>query len=195
MRQLQRTGPPIQTPPPVSSTPAPGQSQRAAELNALISPEAFQARALNMGPPRRVFVELGSSMVRSPDAVLRGGVVRDSIIRRLGASGRFRPIPTDSAQMALAKTRTFDTLAAMLNVDLFVTLRSSPSRADSVHWQVEARDLSAHPQYLSRTVTGLSGPIADGMDMNITRFVDLLVRQLAEIDRAPRKPVAAGQGR
>ena len=127
--------------------------------------------------------------------MLRAGVVRDSIIRRLAASGRYRPIATDSAQLALAKTRTFDTLAVMLNVDLFVTLRTSPTRGDSVLWRAESRDLSAISQYATRDAIMISAPIVDGMEMNISRFVDLVVRGLAEIDRAPRKAVVGAPGR
>jgi serine/threonine-protein kinase len=195
MKQLQRTGPPVQTPPLVSSAPVPGQSARAAELNALLSPEAFQARALNMGPPRRVFIEVGSSMLRSADVMLRSGVVRDSIIRRLAASGRYRPIPTDTTQLALARTRNFDSLGVLVNADLFVTIRTGQSRADSVLWQAEMRDLTAHSRYTTQLASMLSGPIADGLDFNLSRFVDLVVRGLAEIDRAPRKPLVVAPGR
>lgn len=190
MKVLQKTGPPVQTPPPVSNLPVPGRSQRESEAAVLLSPEAFQARALNMGPPRRVFVEVGSSMVKSPDVMLRAGVLRDSIIRRLGASGRYRPVPTDTAQMALAKTRVFDTLSVLTGAEMFVTLRTQPARGDSVMWRVEARDLAAHAQYTNREVNIIGGSVADGLDFNITRVVDALVRALAEIDRAPRKALS-----
>jgi serine/threonine protein kinase len=188
MKQLQKSGPPVQTPPPVSNLPIPGVSAAAAERAALTSPEAFQARALNMGPPRRVFVEVGSNMIRAADVMLRGGVVRDSIIRRLGASGRYRPIPTDSTQHALAKTRNFDTLSILTNAEVFVTLRTQPARADSVLWIAEVRDLTANTQLAVRSLSMMGGPIADGLDFNLTRFVDSVVRQLAEVDRAPRRP-------
>jgi serine/threonine-protein kinase len=192
MKELRKSGPPVQTPPPLSSAgtaplvnlPA-GVGQRVLfEPN---SPEAFQARALNMGPPRRVFVELGSAMLRSPDVVLRAGVIRDSIIRRLGASGRFRPVPIDSAQAALARARTYDSLTAWLNVDLFVMVRTSGARADSVQWILDIRDFGAISAYSSRGVTAISSSPADGMEFNVPRFLDQMVRSLADLDRAPRK--------
>jgi serine/threonine-protein kinase len=186
MKAMQRANPPVQTPPPLSAM-LPGS--RPSDAAIVGTPEMFQARALNMGPPRRVFVELGSSMVRSPDVMLRGGVLRDSIIRRLAASGRYRPIPVDSAQLALARGRNFDSLGVWLNLDLFVTVRTSLGKADSVTWQLDVRDQSAITAYQSRSAVARSGSVAEGMVFDVPKLVDQAVRQLAEVDRAPRRPV------
>jgi serine/threonine-protein kinase len=182
MEALKRSGPPPQTLPPLSA-PLVGSNT----TTQLLSPEAFQARALNMGPPRRVFVELGSSMIRSPDVVLRAGVVRDSIIRRLGASARFRPISIDTAQAALTRTRNFDTLAVLTNVELFVTVRTTPLRGDSVQWQIDARDQTANSAYSNRSATARGGSVAEGLQLDIPRLLDQVVRNMAEMDRAPRR--------
>ena len=187
IRQLQHAAPPIQSPPPLSGRGSAG-SRPGAIVEALLTPEAFHARALNMGPPRRTFVELSaSSMLKSPDVIIRAGVVRDSIIARLKASGRFRPIPIDTVQAAVARTRSFDSLAVILNTDLFISLRTSPARADSVVWQVDVRDLGAHVAYQSRGVTVRSGGVPQGLAFDIPQFVDKVILQLGEVDRAPRK--------
>ena len=153
-----------------------------------IDSAAFAKRAATLGPARRLVVTEPRTYRGMDDLNAYAVTVADSLRHALGGSRRFVLVDRDTVRQALEKTRTIDDLAQILNADAFASITVVPLRGDSVRWQLTLRDLSAHTAYRTRTLmssTASRHGAAPGLDSILT----IAVRQLHEMDRAPRRTV------
>ncbi|MDB4915639.1 MAG: putative serine/threonine protein kinase [Gemmatimonadetes bacterium] len=153
-----------------------------------LSPEAFAARANNMGPARRIGVSIYSGL-RSPAMISAAGAVRDSVIARLRGKSRYVIIPTDSVSSALARSRITDSLRTWLNADLWLTINvSGDVGADSVNWTLTMRDFTAHGTYANRGVGSRRVALSNSADpATLSALMAGVVQALESMDRAPRR--------
>jgi len=158
-----------------------------------LSREAFDERAANMGPPRRLFVSFPSLSSRSSFIAPQVDSVVDSLRAVLGQDRRFVLVPADSVRQILARTRTTSVIADSMNVDLFASLSASMLPDTSVIWQVRSRDLSAHGSFSSRDIT------MRRERPDLLKGIDSLIagtrQQLREMDGAPRRKPASPDSR
>jgi serine/threonine-protein kinase len=150
-----------------------------------MSPTAFAERAAAMGAPRRIFVSIPSEARRSTAVGAAAGAIMDSLRRTIGRNKRFIVIDRDSVRDALARTRTTDSIAKLLNVDLFASLYPTVARDSSVQWTLTLRDLGAHPAFGSRSTSVRTR--ADSIPWVTDSLIRAGVRMLDEIDHAPRR--------
>jgi len=154
-----------------------------------LSREAFDERAANMGPPRRLFVSFPSLSSRSSFIAPQVDSVLDSLRAVLGKDKRFVLVPADSVRQVLARTRETMVIADSMHVDLFASVTASMLPDTSVIWQVRSRDLGAHGSYASRAIT------VRGERPDLLKGIDSLLagtkRHLREMDAAPRKKPAS----
>ena len=156
-----------------------------------LSPEAFAARAADMGPARRLFVsvpQLSRSVVRL--APLVDSLV-DSVRATLGRDPRYVLIPEDSVRMQLARTRTTSAIASALAVDLFTSFQISALPDSTVVWQINLRDLGANSAYTTRAIVARTRPPERLAELD--SLVTQSARFLQEMDRAPRRLPARGR--
>ena len=150
-----------------------------------LSTEAFADRAANLGPPRRLF--LSSPRLSARQAAFAPVVdsLADSLRRAIVRSARFIVIDADSTRMMLERTRTINSIAAAMKVDLFASIYLSPQADSTVAWTVTVRDLTAHQAFATRSmgVKSDSGAPLSAIDKLVGRSVQFL----HEIDRAPRR--------
>jgi serine/threonine protein kinase len=158
-----------------------------------LSREAFAERAANLGPPRRLFVAYPNLSARSRFLSPQVDSVVDSLRATLARDGRYLLIPADSVRDMLARTRTTNTIAQAMQVDLFASVQVSVLPDTSILWQVAASDLTAHGAFSRRTVTmrGERSALLQGLDSLVTQAK----AHLREMDRAPRRRPAAGDSR
>ncbi len=154
----------------------------------ILTPEAFQTRAANMGPPRRVGVSIHSSLT-NPGLVIAAGAVRDSIVQRLAANGRFVLIPKGDVVAGLERTRNTDSLRTWLKAELLLTINVAGTvGSDSLRWIVVLRDFSAIASYTNRSASTPTVAAAGAGDPQvISALAGQVMRWLDEMDRAPRR--------
>ena len=150
-----------------------------------LSREAYEERARNMGPPRRLFVSIPATNSRSSLIAPQVDSLVDSLRAMFTRDTRYVLVPTDSVKAALAKTRSVSAIAESLHVDLFASLTVSVLPDTSVLWQITTRDLGAHSAFATRAVSArVERP-------NLLKEIDSLVftttRNLREQDHAPRR--------
>jgi tRNA A-37 threonylcarbamoyl transferase component Bud32 len=154
------------------------------------APEAFEARAAQMGPARRVVVS--PPRPRSDTALNAAALaLADSLRKAVSGDPRFVLVPADSVSQVFAVTRDVDEVAARLHTELFISLTVFPMPDRSVMWQVTTRDLSASAAYRQRVVP-LPVP-RDSLRAVSDSLVAQTLRTLHEEDRAPRAE-ATGRG-
>lgn len=155
-----------------------------------LGPEAFSARAADMGPPRRLFVSIPQlSRSSSRLAPLADSLV-DSVRATLATDHRYVVIPADTVRAQLSRSRSLNTIAANLDVDLFTSFQVSSLPDSTVLWQVTLRDLGAHAAYGTRTVVVRTKPPERMADLD--SLVRGTVTLLKEMDRAPRREPPPG---
>jgi hypothetical protein len=146
--------------------------------------EAFDARAANMGPPRRVVV-WNHPPDRQPGLQESGTSITD-VLRKTVNSKRFVTVSRDSTFSLLDKTRNRDSVMQALNADLMVSIRGTVVHQDTVFWVITLRDPSAYSSYTQRAIVSPRAPLATPL-----LFVDSMVSQsvhaVEEMDRAPRR--------
>lgn len=162
--------------------------QTEAGSRAPLTPELFNARLADMGPPRRIAVSIHSS-VRNPIAVTGATIIRDSLEARFRANARFVLVANDSVTVALAKSRTIDSLRLWLHSDMWVTLNASGDlAADSLRWSATLYDFSANARYTQNSTTSERVAIATATEPStVTQLVNKIMRLLDVMDNAPRK--------
>ena len=161
---------------------------RSSRRRNILTPEAFQERAANLGPPRPVVITISSSL-RAPSLVIAAGAIRDSITARLRSALRFVPIANAVVTDALERSRSVDSLRAWLKSDLFLTINAGGSfGSDSLRWIVSLRDYTAHSAYGNRAASSPQVAIASAAEPAVVRpLVEAVLRNLDEMDRAPRR--------
>ena len=147
---------------------------------------AFNERAANLGPSRRVVVS-NHAPDQQPAVQEAGSLIMDAVRHALASSKRFIPVRRDSTLATLEKTRDRKLVGTMLNSEILISIRGSVERADSVRWTVTVSDATALPAFEQRSVTGprvpLSAPHTAGASL-----VAQVLALLEQIDRAPRRP-------
>jgi hypothetical protein len=154
-----------------------------------VDPElrAFQERAANMGPPRRIVIwnHPPHDNLRVQEA---GSVVMDGLRAALRGSTRFVQVPRDSTLDLLARSRNRETVMSTLNADLMVSISSSTNSqsADSVSWIISVRDMTALPNYAERSFRSASAPIATPFAYTAAALARTLAA-IEQMDTAPRR--------
>lgn len=147
---------------------------------------AFDGRAANMGPPRRIVIWNHPPDRRNQALQDAGSTIMDVLRKSIRGQLRFVQADRDSTLALLARTRSRDSVAHALNADMMATIRGTPASGDSVTWILQVWDLTAHSAFSSRIVTAgkvaLSDPLASVDSLTARAF-----HALQEIDRAPRK--------
>ncbi len=150
---------------------------------------AFEQRAANMGPPRRVVV-----WDHPPDNVpgVRdgGSAVMDVLRKALATTTRYVPVSRDSTLAALDKSRERSTVLAALHADMMVSIRGRPVHGDSVSYALTVWDLGAVPQLSSRSVGGPASPISAPL-LHADTLVSRAIQELQQVDRSPRQSANA----
>jgi serine/threonine-protein kinase len=150
---------------------------------------AFEQRAANMGPPRRVVV-----WDHPPDNVpgVRdgGSAVMDVLRKALATSTRYVPVSRDSTLAVLDKSRERNAVLAALHADMMVSIRGRPVHGDSVSYALTVWDLGAVPQLASRSVGGPASPLSAPL-LHADTLVSRVIQELQQIDRSPRQTAGA----
>jgi serine/threonine protein kinase len=167
------------------------QMDRAPRADA-IDPElrAFDERAANMGPPRRLVI-----WNHPPHDNLRvqegGSAVMDVLRTVVRSNPRFVQVARDSTLELLARSRNRETVMNALNADLMVSINSSTSsRGDSVSWTISVRDLGAANPYQERSYRSAPAPIDNPLAYSAITLSRVLAA-LEQIDAAPRRRAEA----
>jgi serine/threonine-protein kinase len=147
---------------------------------------AWDKRAASLGPVRRIVVVEPRLSSSQQAAAGTAAAIADSARRAFTATKRFVAVPRDTVNAAVAKTRTVDDLAAMLNADVFASFTAYRAGPDSLQWQLTLRDLTAHSAYRSRLVNFFPAPMTE-MTPRVDEALGVAVRFLNEMDRAPRR--------
>lgn len=156
--------------------------QRAREL----SSEAFAQRANTLGPPRRLFLSHPRLTARQAAFTSAADSLADSLRGAIQRTGRFVVIDPDSTRLMLERTRTINTIAEAMKVEVFASIYLAQQRDSTVTWTITVRDLTAHPVFTTRSMSTRSDP---GVPLSsIDGLVSKSVQFLHEIDRAPRRP-------
>jgi serine/threonine-protein kinase len=150
-----------------------------------LSKEAFDARAANLGPARRLIVWNHPPDPQHKDIELGGTALADILRKSLSGNARYVVLPVGETMEILNKTRNRDVVARDAKAELMVTIRGSTVR-DSVQYTVTAWDMGAYGPYQQRSVN--AGRVAAN---NLTANADALSRLVAQaletLDRAPRQ--------
>jgi hypothetical protein len=149
---------------------------------------AFDERAANLGPPRRVVVS-NHAPDQQPAVQEAGSVIMDVLRHALASSKRFIPVRRDSTLATLEKTRDRKLVGSMLNAELLISIRGNVERADSVRWTVTITDATAAPNADQRGATGPRVPLAAPYTSAASLVAQALLL-LEQIDHAPRRPTA-----
>jgi hypothetical protein len=163
------------------------QMDRGPRLGA-VDPEvrAFDERARDMGPPRRVVIwnHPPHENLAMQEA---GSAVMDALRATLRRFPRFVPVPRDSTLDLLARSRNRETVLATLKADFMVSITgnfSSPAN-DSVSWQITVRDGGAATPYRERSFrsaeTSLAAPFAF-----VAATLSRVISAMEQMDAAPR---------
>jgi serine/threonine protein kinase len=148
---------------------------------------AFDARAANMGPPRRIVIWTHPSDRRNPAVQDAGSAVMNVLRKTLNAQPHMTEADRDSTLAVLARTRDRDSVSHELNADMMATIRGNLASGDSVMWVLTLWDLTAHRSFAQRSITAGKVAIADPL-ANVDSLMAKSVRALQEMDRAPRRP-------
>jgi len=152
-----------------------------------LTKEAFDARAANLGPARRLVITEPNVTSRAlQPSVMMATQFADSLRKILGKSKRFTLIDRDSVKAAAQLARSTNEIAPMLHADVTASVQLFRATGDSVIWQVTARDLSASPAYGLRAWT--TKPIAQGDKIaGLDTLLARTAKDLEEMDKAPRR--------
>jgi hypothetical protein len=145
---------------------------------------AFDERAANMGPPRRVVVA-NHPPDRNPALQEAGTQVMDVLRHSLSLTKRFVPVRRDSTHSALERSRELATMRSLLNADLILSIRGIPTQGDSLMWLVSISDATAARPFDQRSVTSQRVSSANPMT-SAASLVALVINALEMIDRSPR---------
>ena len=148
---------------------------------------AFNERAANLGPPRRVVVS-NHAPDQQPAVQEAGSLLMDAVRHALASSKRFIPVRRDSTLATLEKTRDRKLVGTMLNSEILISIRGSVERADSVRWTITVSDATALPAYEQRGLTGPRVPLAAPYTAGASLVAQVLAL-LEQMDRAPRRPM------
>jgi predicted Ser/Thr protein kinase len=152
-----------------------------------LSKEAFEARAANMGPARRLIVWTHPRDAARPEIEAAGSTVSELLRKQFASNPRYVVVPADETLNALLKTRDRDEISRMVRAELMVTIRGNQVRGDSVQWATTAWDLAAFESYQQRTVS--AGRVHIGAPTsNLDSLFRATSRALETIDKAPRRP-------
>ncbi len=147
---------------------------------------AWDERAANLGPARRVIVADPAPDRRNPALADSGAVILNRIRKALANSkGRYTVIATDSTKAALAKTRNPMGVAEILNGDMIVSIRPNPIPGDSVIWTITLRDLTANSGFAERS-TMIKLPSTTST-ARLDSIVNVSLRWLDQMDHSPRR--------
>jgi tRNA A-37 threonylcarbamoyl transferase component Bud32 len=149
---------------------------------------AFDARAADMGPPRRVAVWTHPIERRNQTIQDAGSAIMNVLRKVLSSQQRFVGIDRDSTLDVLAKSRDRDVVSRALNADMMATIRGNPMPGDSVLWVLTVWDLNAVNSYNTRSITSPKVSLSEPM-VNVDSLTTKALRALQEMDRAPRKAV------
>jgi predicted Ser/Thr protein kinase len=152
-----------------------------------LSKEAFDARAANMGPPRRLVVWTHPRDAAHPEIESAGSTVSELLRKQLASNPRYVVVPADETLNALLKTRDRDEVSRMVRAELMVTIRGNLVRADSVQWTTTAWDMAAFESYQQRQVNAGRVPIGTPT-ANLDSLFRATSKALETIDKAPRRP-------
>ena len=149
---------------------------------------AFDARAANMGPARRIVVWNHPPDRRNQTMQDAGSAIMNVLRKSLSAQPRFAEVDRDSTLAVLTKTRERDSVVRALDADMMATIRGNAVAGDSVMWVLTVWDLTAHGAYASRTITSGRVPLTEPL-ANVDSLISKSVRAFQELDRAPRRAV------
>lgn len=149
-----------------------------------LSKEAFDARAANLGAPRRLIVWTHPPDAAHRDVEAAGTAITDSIRKALSGNPRYIVVPAGETRGILGRTRSRDQVMAAAHADMMVTIRGSVQR-DSVLWVLTAWDNSAFGPYHERSVTaGLVSLVTP--TANVDSLSKAVAAALTSLDSAPR---------
>jgi hypothetical protein len=148
---------------------------------------AFQQRAANLGPPRRIVIwnHPPHDNLRLQEA---GSVVMDALRSALRGSSRFIQVPRDSTLELLARSRNRETVLSALKADMMVSIAGSfTSRSqDSVSWTITVRDAGAVRQYEDRSFRSAPAPLDNPFAFTAVTLARVIAA-IEQMDTAPRK--------
>jgi tRNA A-37 threonylcarbamoyl transferase component Bud32 len=150
---------------------------------------SYDARATNMGPPRRIVVADPPPDARHQAIEGAGTQLMDALRNALGANPRYVVISRDSTAAALHGSRNRDSVMHSLNADMNASIRGyqAPS-PDSVRWIITLVDPTS--QLRSQTVS--VGPVTLGATASLADSVaQLAARALWQLDHMPRRDAPA----
>ena len=156
----------------------------------VVDPEirAFEERARDMGPPRRVVIwnhpphdnlsvqEAGSSVMDALRAAIRG-------------LPRFAQVPRDSTLDLLARSRNRETVFSALRADFMVSIAGNVS-ADSVSWVITVRDAGAATQFQDRSFRSAPAPLSNPFAF-VAITLSRVMAAMEQMDAAPRRTAAS----
>jgi serine/threonine protein kinase len=152
----------------------------------MLTRSAWDERAANLGPARRVVVADPSPDRRNPALADSGAVIMNRVRKALANTrGRFVVVSADSTKAALTKTRNPMGVAEALNADVVVSVRPTPIPGDSVIWTITLRDLTATSGFAERT-TAIKLPAATST-ARLDSLVGVSMRWLDQMDHSPRR--------
>jgi serine/threonine protein kinase len=152
-----------------------------------LAKEAVEARAANMGPPRRLIVWTHPPDRARPEIEAAGTIVAEHLRKQFASNPRYVVVPIEETLNALLKTRDREQVSLTTRAELMVTIRGNMTRADSVTWTTTAWDLGAFPVYEQRQANAGRVPISTPA-ANVDSLFKSTSRALETLDRAPRKP-------
>jgi serine/threonine protein kinase len=162
---------------------------RAPRLGA-VDPEAraFQERARDMGPPRRVVI-WNHPPHENLSVQESGTAVMDALRAAIRGHARFTQVPRDSTLDLLARSRNRETVLAALKSDFMVSISSSfnSSAMDSVSWVISVRDVGAAQQFQERSFRSASAPMTNPLAF-VAATLARVIAGMEQIDAAPRRP-------
>jgi protein kinase-like protein len=164
------------------------QMDRAPRSDA-VDPEirAFNERAANMGPPRRIVIwnHPPHDNLQVQEA---GSVIMDAMRTALRGSQRFVQVPRDSTLDLLARSRNRETVLSTLRADLMVSIAASMSSqaSDSVSWIITVRDAGAAPNFTERSFRSNTAPLTSPF-MYVAGILSRALAAIEQMDTAPRR--------
>jgi hypothetical protein len=164
------------------------QMDRAPRANA-VDPEvrAFQERAADMGPPRRVVIwnHPPHDNLQVQEA---GSVIMDAVRVALRGSPRFIQVPRDSTLELLARSRNRETVLSTLKSDMMVSIASSfnSQAMDSVSWIITVRDEGTTPNFRERSFRSNAAPLSAPFTY-VAATVSRVIAAMEQMDAAPRR--------
>ena len=164
------------------------QMDRAPRSNS-VDPEirAFQERAADMGPPRRIVIwnHPPHDNLQVQEA---GSVIMDAMRTALRGSSRFIQVPRDSTLELLSRSRNRETVLSTLKADLMVSIAANMSSqaSDSVSWTITVRDAGAANQYSERSFRSNAAPLASPFTY-VAATLSRAIAAIEQMDTAPRR--------